>query len=770
MAQGEIKIRIGAVQDRSVDTVFGNVEKRAQKARDNINRALGGSGGSNAIGGPLANMGRQADAAARQADKAWAGQLKALNNYARLQDREYRRSEQDKIRAVATANRSILRDQITSNRARVKDEQETSRAIVREFKKQVKEREQGIKSQLREEVRTRRNFAERTSHRATRFLFPPPEGIVGAAGRIGGDILRGAGIDTTIQGSVSRVVALSAQLSRLRNQSVMNGNPVERSALEGSVKGAADRYGYDRGDAASALAAFSDRTGDMQLGVDVLPKLAERAAATGTSLEDMLSAAGEVALNLGPVKDKAKALVGVLDTWVAQGGKGAIEIKHLAQSGAARLAANAGRFEGDASENMKELGAFAQIARQKGGAATPAEAAVAVARMTDQFTTAARVKAFKKEGVDVLSATEKGKLKRARTTIKEALLATDGDPMKMKKLVMSSIAAKAVTPLAQAYTAAGGGKKGTDAVDKMIDEFMATADIQEKLNQANAERDQEVATKAKKFQAKLDDVTQKLAAKLFPTLEKLEEPALKLAGALADLVGWAAENPWKAVATGIGAAVGRAMLESAMRSSIDRAIMGAGNGLLPGRGIAPNGMPLPGGGGVWAGRMGTGLMALGAGATGYALGGALGGAMGGAGGAQSGSLIAGGALAGATLGGPLGAMIGASVGGVTDQAMDLGKVTEGWGGFGALLTGGFSGLDEYQNKTARARRASADAEAAGAGSAQGAVESADIARGVADGMSAKTLQVKVVNAKDFSTPAATGPVVPAAGRAPAHPR
>ncbi len=134
-------------------------------------------------------------------------------------------------------------------------------------------------------------------------------------------------------------------------------------------------------------------------------------------------------------------------------------------------------------------------------------------------------------------------------------------------------------------------------------------------------------------------------------------------------------------------------------------------------------------------------------------------------------MIGGGAAFGASLGGLPGAVIGATVGGVADQGMELGKVTEGWGGFGALLTGGFTGLDEYQNKKAKERRVAQDAAdgAAGGANAPGAVSAADLSRGVADGMAARTLQVKVVNAKDFSTPAATGPVVPPTGRSHPHP-
>jgi hypothetical protein len=208
------------------------------------------------------------------------------------------------------------------------------------------------------------------------------------------------------------------------------------------------------------------------------------------------------------------------------------------------------------------------------------------------------------------------------------------------------------------------------------------------------------------------------------------------------------------------------MLESAMRATIERQIMGAGNGLLPGSGIGANGKILPGGPGVWAGRASRGFMALGAGATGYAIGGAIGGAVGGSSGAETGSLIGAGALAGGSLAGPAGAAAGAALGLAGGLGQDLGNRTEGWGGFGALLSGGFTGLDEYQNKKAKERRAAADAAGAADGTAanQQPLDAGALSRGVADGMAARTLQVKVVNAKDFATP--TGPKVPAAGRAP----
>lgn len=571
---GAIKIRISAFQDRTVDATFGDIEKRALKVRDNLRKNLGGPAAAKGV----AQIGKEAE--------------KSLGAAAKAGEKAAKKIQSDQEKAASAAARAYEKAQRTVERALG----QTTRMTEREAAKQSAV----IERETQKQFRAREKFAGRTSGRAVRFLFPPPSGIIGNARRTASEIARGAGIDWSVAGSVSRSVDLSAQVTRLQNQASLNGQNISHTDLEGSIKRSSDKYGFGRGDAAGALGAFADRTGDMKLGMDVLPQLAERAAASGSSLEDMLSAAGEVAMNLGPVKEKSKALVGVLDAMIQQGAKGAIEMKDLAGSGMARIGANAGRFEGDAGNNMKKLGALAQLARQSGGAATAAEAGTAVARLTDQFTVAARVKAFKAQGVNVYSTKEKGQLRDPIETIKDSLLATKGDPEKMKKLFMSSVGAKPVLALTKTFNEAGGGKAGTDAIDKLIASFMQTGDIQKQLDEANKRRDAEVATKAQKFQNELDDVASKMAGELLPALESMKGPALQVAGAFSSMVSWAAQNPWEAIPLAITAAIARAGLESAFRASIEKAITGGAINVSGGMALKAGSVALAAASVAWA--------------------------------------------------------------------------------------------------------------------------------------------------------------------------
>jgi len=753
MPDGKIRISIGATQDRSVEVVFGNLEKRAAKARENITKAFAGTssagGSNNALGKPFEVAAKQATASSKQIEKTWGDQMRALNNYARAQDREWKRSAQERIRTEQAAAKE-----------RVKSEQEASRAIVKEFKAQVREREREIERGAAREVSIRQRFASRTSQRAVKFLFPPPSGIIGAAGRVAGDFARGAGIDFDIGSSVQRTVGLSSRITQLQNQAALNDQNVSHGNLEASIKGASDKYGFDRSTTADALGKFADKTGDMGLGMQILSKMAERAAASGGNVEDMMDAAGDVAMNLGPVKDKAKALTGVMDQMTVQGAKGAIEMKNLAASGMSRIASSAGRFEGDAGGNMIKLGALAQLARQSGGASSASEAATAVARLTDQFVTPARAKQFTSKGISLTSAKEHGQIRDPLEIIKDALLKTNGNPDELHRMFASSIGAKPVNALAKEFNAAGGGQAGIAAVDKLLQSFMGAADIQKKLDEANARRDQETATKAQKFQNKLDDITQRMSAKMLPTLERLEGPALKLADALASLANTALDNPIKTVILAITAAVARAGLESALRASLERAIMGSGSGLLPGRGVDGSGAALAGGGGVWAGRGMKLLGAVGAGMAGAGLGATAGGLLGGEGGAQTGAYVGGGIGFGGQLAGPWGAAAGATTGLAIDQQQKLDKESAGVGFWGTIFGGGFGEVDRRMNEQAKAR-AAADG---GAAPNQQPVDPTLFTRGIADGIATKTLRVQVVNPKDFAGNGLAPPRVSPDGR------
>ncbi len=772
MADGQIKIRISAQSDRSIDTVFGSIEKRAQKARDNINRSLGGSSSTSALAAPLAAAAKQNDLAAKASDKAWNQQLKALNNYAREQDRTFKRAAQERVKVEATANR-----------ARLKDEQETSRAIVREFKNQVRQREQEYKQAEREEVRTRRNFAERTSHRATKFLFPPPIGILGAGKRIAGDILRGAGIDMSIAGGVSRTISLQGGGVQIANQErIATGKSKGGNFYSNLARDTGAERSVDPSQVMGMMNSFTAKTGEFDGVAKIAGKLASLGTASGANLTEMGDAAGYVYNQLSALPDAGERTIEVMRGIIGQTAVGAVDMPDYAKQ-LGRIAANASKFEGNVGDNIRGLSALAQLSIESGGASSPADAARAVGSFANTFGKSARIAAFKKEGVKLFTDDKQDTLRAPIEVIKDSFRNTKGNIPKLANLFADTLGRKPVTALGNAYKAAGGGEAGIAAVQAKYDKYMKaqlTADVEQKNN---ADYAASPAAKAQRFQNNLDKVVASAAEKVFPALEKLAPQALQLASALGKLTGYVAENPIRAVILAIVAAIGRAGLESALRTGIEKMIMGSANGFLPGRGIDPTtGKAFPGaaGGGAFGTMAGKGFMALGAGLSGYAIGSAGGSALFGQRGGEMAGAVLGGAAFGGQLAGPWGAAAGAATGAAVDQAQNLARYTEGWGGIGAgvegLFTKGsfFDGVDDYQNQQAKKRRmVEDDAVAHGASpeeaaaKAQGkAFDQAALSQGVADGMAARTLKVQVVNAKDFATAApATGPKVGAAGRA-----
>lgn len=755
MANGQIKISIGAVQDRSVDVVFGNIEKRANKLRENLLKALGGvsatRGGANTL--------------AKDTEKAFVAAEKTAIKSAQKIQSEQEKAAKAAAKAHERAQKEIQKQLAATTRVVEREAAKQARTVEREAKSAAKAVEREAKREANRQVGIRERFAERTGYRATRLLFPPPSGIFGSATRIAGDVMRGAGVDLSISGGVSRAVSLQSGAIQVANQ--------ERIAT-GKSKGSAfyERLSRDAGDVKSVdpskvmgmVNQFVGKTGAFDDAAKITQKLTSLGTASGSDLNELGDAAGYVYNQLKDLPDAGEKTIEVLRGIVGQTAIGAVNMPDYAKQ-LGRIAANASKFEGNRGDNISKLSAFAQLAIESGGASSPADAARSTGALADNFGKAARLKAFKKAGIDVFTDKSQTLIRDPIEIIKDSFRKTKGNIPQLADLFASTIGRKPITALGNAYTAAGGGEAGIRAIQAKYDTYrnaQLTPETERKNNEDYANSD---AAKAQRFQNNLDKVVASAADKVFPALEKLAPKALAVADAFGKVVGYVADNPVKSVILALVAAIGRAGLESVLRAAIEKQIMGAQN-YLPGRGIDADGKPLPVGGNVWATRTGRALGALGAGATGYALGGALGGAIGGEGGAQSGSLIGGGAAFGAYLGGPLGALAGGAVGAAADQAQDLGKVTEGWGGAWALATGGFDGLDEYQNKQAKRRRMVEDQAAGGAPANQQPLDSAALSRGVADGMAARTLQVKVVNAKDFATSENKGPNVSPAGRSP----
>lgn len=617
MNDGSLKIVIGASADRSIETVFSNIEKRAQKASQSIGKSFSGAmgGGTGGSGG----AGRGFDAAAASARKA---------------ERDIEREIAKQVKATANAEREMKREHDKAARDYLKTENEKTREIIRGIKEVEREQSKANRKAEQDEARIAKNsernrdrFATRTSQRAVRFLVPNPIGAFGMASRIGGDLLRGAGIDTSFSGMAQRAVqaqSLSTQLSSqgwMRNQAGANGQHVAASVLESEARKNAMANGYTTEQALTSQTKFVDLTGNLDDARKAMPSILKLSSATGTDPEKMAEAWANVSRHMGDIPNKAEKVEGLMRLIAGQGRVGSIEIKDEAKD-LGKIAAMADKYGGDRAASIGKLATLAQLGKAEGGAASSAQAATSIVSFTNTFSSAARLKAMMRPGMlkesDIFNMTGTGKgavrssIKDPFEIIKKVLDKTGGDITKFGNIFKSVMSQRATNALVSAYNSEGG--HNMSAVDKKLGEFGSESALsKDAVDDASADRMKTSATQAVVFQEKLDEIGRSVEAELLPSLEKLAPYALQAAEGLSKLVTWAAGNPMTAVSAAIAAAIGRALLESTFRSSIESAIKGVlGSGASGAVGSAI------GAAGVAAEGEVAGATALGAGAAGAA--------------------------------------------------------------------------------------------------------------------------------------------------------
>jgi hypothetical protein len=770
MSDGHITIRISAAADRSVDSVFGTIERRASRMRDNLSRTTGKGAGD-----AMLLQARQADRAASQAEKA-------AKRTADAQSREAARATKD-------VEKHYRQQQVALERsARAQDAifERQSRQQMRLREREARESTRLADRQAHQEESWQRKLAYRTAYHGTIRYFP---GMVGHAGRVAMDVLRGAGVNFDIGESVRRTVEWQGTAQGIRNQANIVGQDLSIQKIQDSIRKTSTERGFSREQMAEGVLDFGKVTGDPTRALQIAPEILKRAGAANATPEEMMGLAGDIASHLGEhVKDKAGVVLSVIDAAIMQGAKGAVELGQMTKL-FPTIGASAGAFEGSEQQNMINLGALVQLARRTGGARNPAEAVTAIGRFKSQLTTAARYKQFQAAGVDVYSKSEPGKLRDPMAIIEESILKTGGDPLKLNKMFMSTIGIKPVEALRRKYieernsAIAGGASpeeasaRGATAMKAAIAEFTNIESVAKAIAKNDQERSELTAVKAQKFRNALDDVTEKTMAKLLPALEKNADTFLDVAGKMGDLATWVVDNPKTAIAAGLALSVGRAGVESVFREAVERALHGgAAGGLSPlfgGGGAATTG-GIVAAGGTRAAMMGGVARGLGAGLMGIAAyTGAewLAGQYGASGSAQqTAGALAGGTAAGATFGGPVGALVGFAGGALVDSISGLYTQLKGdnWELFGNNKIAKASTPEEYDRK--RAEYQKTRAVAAGAGGAAGPervtaeLDPTQAAKAFGDSLRSTTLRVVVTNASELR--AQNEPKVDPGGRTP----
>lgn len=422
-------------------------------------------------------------------------------------------------------------------------------------------------------------------------------GIARGALRVGGSIASGMGIDFDLSSSVRRNVErqrMAVDLSNSAFQPGAKGAAGQRQDPEQLAKEARELGNLAKVDPTKVLSGFQKFTevsGDLATARESMKDLVFLSQATGSQIDHVAEAAGNVNAQLGEIPNKGQVMLAVMRAVAGQGKLGAIELKDQAKQMAA-LAAQAGRFGGDKANTIITMGILAQAARQHGTAKSASEASFAVSSFSSTFAKDARLKQMLARGINPMGANNM--IKDPFDLIKQMLVATHGDPRQMNKMVMDARANKVILPFQTIFNETKGGtKEKIAAVDKEINRLRITMGTDEIADSARARMNTDEAN-AQAFQNQIDEVTRGLQTKLAPALQALAPHILSVAQGFGKLVEWAAGSPWEAASAALAISVTKAGMGEVIARALTGSL-GSGGGVA---GAAGAGMRLGGLGGL----------------------------------------------------------------------------------------------------------------------------------------------------------------------------
>lgn len=514
-----IKFRVGAALDANIGSVFVPLEKAAEKARAKIQTTLGSAlspapyrQASRRIEDAFDQTGRGAKRAARITGQSVDDIKKQFGAYAKAA-----RKDLDLSHVAAAAESELRRIERQAARTRLA------------FGGGARGAFGGGGA-----IGIGRRAGIRVSRGAAAFY--------GYGGALLSTLANGVGVNTDVGSMIQAGVDQQALAQKIINSApeFNKASTKERESaatdLLSGIQGVANATATDTGEALEGLEAFVAKTGDLKTGQDVMGDLAKLSRATGTNLADMANAAAEVSNNLGDVPDKGKAIDAVMRSIAGQGKMGAVEIKDLA-SQMAKIATQAGVFEGDKDKNIAMLGAMAQEAKLRGGAASAQQATTSVMSMVSALRNNATVKNWAKaqvrnkktglmEGLNPYTDASHSILRSPEELVLEALNYSKGDQLKLGKLFPSKQAFRAIAGYQQVYMQAGGGDKGLEAVHKEFKKFSDSAMTADDVTNAFAAQMDTTKSKVQVLNNEFAQTAQKLAEELEPAIVDTLLPAV----------------------------------------------------------------------------------------------------------------------------------------------------------------------------------------------------------------------------------------------------
>ena len=524
----DIRIRVGASLDASVDAVFPRVAKAAAKARVDVEREF----------------------ATKMPAAMRSGAGKTTAEFDKLASSLKRGS----ANLLAPGTRSIV-DFANQSTQCFRGVQASFTAMAR-----VMEREMRRVEDMQARKQLGLDPGGKTGKTIWGSRMPLLASGIGFAGRLAGDLARGAGISTDAGAYVHSYIERQSLATDIANSGYQPGAKgaagklQDSAAIQAEAMKVASATATDPMKALEGLQKFVATTGDLETGRAILGDMAKLSNATGSNLEDVVTAAGDVSAKLGDVPNKAEAIGSIMRQIAGQGKLGAVEMRDFAKQ-LASVAAAAPQFSGSVEKNIGERAILLQEGRQLGGAKNAAQAATGVRAFVSTMTKGARVKEFSALGISLRN--KDGGLRSAEEIILESLSKTKGNANQLYgKLFTSEQSKVAVRGFETIYNQT----KGSDAeklravaaeFDRLRKATMSQSDVEE----ANARKMQTSAAMVQELNNALQAVADEASAKLLPVMKDIGPTMVTAVGAAATALAALAPVA-KLVAQSLGFLVG----------------------------------------------------------------------------------------------------------------------------------------------------------------------------------------------------------------------
>lgn len=408
------------------------------------------------------------------------------------------------------------------------------------------------------------------------------------------EIAQGMGIDLSVASHMANAQETQRRVAEVVNAGYIpgaagaQGQLQNRGEVQADIFKAADAGAFSHNDVAGGLQKFVGLTGDLETGRKSLEAMARLSRATGTNFEDMEMAAGEVSNHLENVPDKAAAIEQVMRIVAGQGKLGAVEIRDMAHQ-MAKIASQAGKFEGGTAKNIGDLGILAQESKLRGGSASAVQAATAVVSFASDITKGTTLKHWAGAHLSPFTDSSKTTLRSPEELIMEALKYSKGDLTKLGNLFPNKQSMRAVAGFAAVYRDHHGDEKSKlEAVTAEFDHLRAAQLTAEEVQRAYTEAVHTGESAAQLANNKLDEMASSIQAALIPALAGFA-PALEaiiplfteLTGSLAALIKMVTGAASKEAEDKAGALKGKLGADEKLVQDSKGSVFVPGKGMVP---------------------------------------------------------------------------------------------------------------------------------------------------------------------------------------------